>query len=270
MQGIQLRNIIEAALLAAGQTLDVNALEKLFDEAERPDRDVLQAALEDIDADCKGRGFELKRTASGYRLQIREEFAPWINRLWEEKPKKYSRALLETLALIAYRQPLTRGDIEQVRGVAVSSDTIRALQDREWVRSVGHRDVPGRPALYATTKKFLDDFNLASLNDLPPLSEIRDMDVFNEEFGFDNPQPSTSNAPSTVVEGEREGDTLDETGGLDRGTDQSEQALSGDNGSEDDLDDAVSNGDGSTNNDTVTNDDTLTNGNTPARTPTAP
>ncbi len=262
MQGVQLRNIIEAALLAAGQTLDVSALEKLFDETERPDRDVLQAALEDIEADCKGRGFELKRTASGYRLQIREEFAPWINRLWEEKPKKYSRALLETLALIAYRQPLTRGDIEQVRGVAVSSDTIRALQDREWVRSVGHRDVPGRPALYATTKKFLDDFNLASLNDLPPLSEIRDMDVFNEEFGFDNPQPSTSNAPSTVVA--EDGETLDETGDLDLGADPEVQAIPGDSELEDDLDDAVSN------NDTSTNDDTLMNGNTPARTPTAP
>tara|TARA_R110000787_G_scaffold19297_15_gene58115 strand:- start:21508 stop:22296 length:789 start_codon:yes stop_codon:yes gene_type:complete len=262
MQGVQLRNIIEAALLAAGQTLDVSALEKLFDETERPDRDVLQAALEDIEADCKGRGFELKRTASGYRLQIREEFAPWINRLWEEKPKKYSRALLETLALIAYRQPLTRGDIEQVRGVAVSSDTIRALQDREWVRSVGHRDVPGRPALYATTKKFLDDFNLASLNDLPPLSEIRDMDVFNEEFGFDNPQPSTSNAPSAVVA--EDGETLDETGDLDLGADPEVQAIPGDSELEDDLDDAVSN------NDTSTNDDTLMNGNTPARTPAAP
>ena len=185
MQSDQLRNIVEAALLAAGRSLDLGALEGVFAEAECPARDEIKAALEDIEADCKGRGFELKRTGSGYRFQVRQELSPWIDRLWEEKPKKYSRALLETLALIAYRQPLTRGDIEQVRGVAVSSEIIRTLQDREWVRSVGHRDVPGRPALYATTRKFLDDFNLRGLGDLPPLSEIRDIETFSKELGFD-------------------------------------------------------------------------------------
>ena len=185
MQSDQLRNIVEAALLAAGRSLDVAALEGVFAEAECPARDEIKAALEDIEADCKGRGFELKRTGSGYRFQVRQELSPWIDRLWEEKPRKYSRALLETLALIAYRQPLTRGDIEQVRGVAVSSEIIRTLQEREWVRSVGHRDVPGRPALYATTRKFLDDFNLRGLGDLPPLSEIRDIETFSKELGFD-------------------------------------------------------------------------------------
>ena len=184
MQVDQLRNIIEAALLAAGRSLNVVALENLFSEAECPQRDEINAALEDIEADCKGRGYELKRTGSGYRFQVRQELAPWIDHLWEEKPKKYSRALLETLALIAYRQPLTRGDIEQVRGVAVSSEIIRTLQDRQWVRSVGHRDVPGRPALYATTRNFLDDFNLQGLDQLPPLSEIRDSDFFNNELGL--------------------------------------------------------------------------------------
>lgn len=187
MDGDQLRKIVEAALLTAGRSLDVAALGNLFAEAECPERDLITATLEDIEADCKDRGYELKRTGSGYRFQVRQELAPWIDRLWEEKPKKYSRALLETLALIAYRQPVTRGDVEQVRGVAVSSDIIRTLMEREWVRSVGHRDVPGRPALYATTKKFLDDFNLAGLGELPPLSEIRDIEAFSEELGFGLP-----------------------------------------------------------------------------------
>jgi segregation and condensation protein B len=154
-------------------------LEELFEESERPERSELLAALAELEADCQERGYELKQTASGYRFQVRAELARWVGRLWEEKPKKYSRALLETLALIAYRQPITRGDIEQIRGVAVSSDLVRTLMEREWVRVVGHRDVPGRPALYATTRQFLDYFNLASLDQLPPLGEIRDLDEFN-------------------------------------------------------------------------------------------
>jgi segregation and condensation protein B len=190
MQNGQLRLIIEAALLAAGRSLDINAIENLFVEEELPERSQIKAILAEIEVACEARGYELKKTASGYRFQVRPELAPWINRLWEEKPKKYSRAMLETLALVAYRQPVTRGDIEQVRGVGVSSEIIRTLQEREWIRSVGHRDVPGRPALYATTRKFLDDFNLTSLDELPPLSEIRDIEVFNEEFGFAGPEIS--------------------------------------------------------------------------------
>jgi segregation and condensation protein B len=149
-------------------------LESLFEDDERPPKDQIKAALDEIESDCRGRGFELKQVASGYRFQVIQGLATWVNRLWEEKPKRYSRAMLETLALIAYRQPLTRGDIEAVRGVAVSSDIIKSLQEREWVRIVGHRDVPGRPALYATTKKFLDYFNVKSLDHLPALSEIKD------------------------------------------------------------------------------------------------
>jgi segregation and condensation protein B len=179
-----LKNIVEAALLAAGQSVTLDKLGELFDEESRPTKEEFVAALEDIDVDCKGRSFELKRTASGYRFQVRQELAPWISRLWEEKPKKYSRALLETLVLIAYRQPITRGDIEQIRGVAVSSDIIRTLMEREWVRVVGHRDVPGRPALFATTRQFLDYFNLKSLEELPPLDEIRDLDSINVELNF--------------------------------------------------------------------------------------
>lgn len=177
-----LPKIIEGALLAAGRPLSLNQIEALFTEFERPPRDQITAALEDIAQHCEERGFELQQVASGYRFQVRKELAEWVNRLWEEKPKRYSRAMLETLALVAYRQPLTRGDIEQVRGVAVSSDIIKSLQEREWVRVVGHRDVPGKPALYATTRQFLDYFNLKSLEELPPLSELKDFAQLDPEL----------------------------------------------------------------------------------------
>ena len=177
-----IKKIIEGALLAAGKPLDISHLENLFDEEERPPRDQIRAALEEIEADTRDRGFALKQTASGYRFQVEQDLAPWVNKLWEEKPKRYSRAMLETLSLIAYRQPLTRGDIELVRGVAVSSDIIRTLMEREWIRVVGHRDVPGKPALYATTKRFLDYFNLKSLDHLPALSEIKDLTDLDPEL----------------------------------------------------------------------------------------
>ena len=177
-----IRRIIEGALLTAGKPLDIASLEALFDEEERPPRDQLRVALEDIEENIGDRGFELKRTASGYRFQVCQDLSHWVNRLWDEKPKRYSRAMLETLALIAYRQPLTRGDIEQVRGVAVSSEIIKTLQEREWVRVVGYRDVPGKPALFATTKQFLDYFNLKSLEELPPLSEIKDFEQLEPEL----------------------------------------------------------------------------------------
>ena len=176
-----IRQIIEGAFLAAAKPLDMLSLEALFEDRERPPRDQIMAAIEEIEDDCRDRGYELKRVASGWRFQVNQDLAPWICRLWEEKPKRYSRAMLETLALIAYRQPLTRGDIELVRGVAVSTDIIRALQERNWIAVVGHRDVPGRPALYATTKFFLDYFNLAALQDLPPLKEIKNLVDFAPE-----------------------------------------------------------------------------------------
>jgi segregation and condensation protein B len=176
-----IKKIVEGALLAAGRPLDISQLEKLFDD-ERPPRDQLRAAIEDIQADCRGRGYDVVQVASGFRFQVSDELAPWINRLWEEKPKRYSRAMLETLALIVYRQPLTRGDIELVRGVAVSSDIIRGLQEREWIAVVGHRDVPGRPALYATTKQFLNYFNLKSLQQLPALGQIKDFAELDPEL----------------------------------------------------------------------------------------
>ena len=180
MELTQLRNIVEGALLAAGQPLSMNRLKNLFEEHEEPETAALKQALEQIAKDCEQRGFELKEVASGYRLQVRPELAPWINRLWEEKPQKYSRALLETLALVAYRQPITRGDIEEIRGVAVSSHIVKTLTEREWIKVVGQRDVPGRPSLYATTRQFLDYFNLQSLEELSSLGEIRDLDDMNK------------------------------------------------------------------------------------------
>ena len=215
MESNQLKMIIEGALLAAGHSLDINQLEKLFDddlfgskesgedgisEESRPPRDQIQAALEDIEADCAGRGFELKRTGSGYRFQVRQELSQWVNKLWDEKPKKYSRALLETLALIAYRQPITRGDIEEIRGVSVSSEIIKSLLEREWVRVVGHRDVPGRPALYATTKQFLDYFSMSSLDQLPALNEIKDIEDINPELALEVAQQMVEKAETSENE----------------------------------------------------------------------
>lgn len=182
MEADRLRRIIEGALLAAGRPLDLVQLDALFDPLEQPGHDAIRTALDTIAAASAEHAWELRQTASGYRLQVRAELAPWIGRLWEEKPRRYSRAFLETLVLIAYRQPVTRGDIEAVRGVAVSSDTIKGLQEREWIRVVGHRDVPGRPALYATTRQFLDYFNLASLEQLPPLSELKDIALLEPEL----------------------------------------------------------------------------------------
>jgi len=174
-----LRKIVEGAILAAAQPITVARILELFDEEVAPEKDEILAALQDIQADNAERGFELKEVASGWRFQVREELAPWVNRMWDEKPQKYSRALLETLSLIAYRQPITRGDIEEIRGVAVSSHIMKTLMERDWVKVVGHRDVPGRPSLYATTRQFLDYFNLKNLEDLPSLSEIRDLDEMN-------------------------------------------------------------------------------------------
>ena len=182
----KLRQIIEGLLLAAGKPLSVNAIADVFLEEERPTDEELREALAQIAAGCEGRGFELKEVASGFRFQVRQDLSPWISRLWEEKPQRYTRALLETLALVAYRQPITRGDIEEIRGVSVSSTIIRTLLDREWIRVVGHRDVPGRPAMFATTRQFLDYFNLKSLQELPPLSEIRDLDKLNPELALDD------------------------------------------------------------------------------------
>ena len=192
----RLQHIIEGALMAAGKPLSVAQLMALFEEHEQPEKELVLAVLDDIESECRGRGFQLKEVASGYRFQVIADVAPWVSRLWEEKPQKYSRALLETLSLIAYRQPITRGDIEDIRGVAVSSNIIKTLLEREWIRVVGHKDVPGRPAMYATTRQFLDYFSLGNLDELPTLAEIRDLDSLNAELslseeGLDTPAPDS-------------------------------------------------------------------------------
>jgi segregation and condensation protein B len=183
--------ILEAVLLAAGEPLDQAALASVFEEEDRPNDADIGRALAELEEDYAERGLELKKVASGYRIQVREEVNAWVSRLWEERPQRYSRALLETLALIAYRQPITRGEIEEVRGVSVRSSIIRTLQEREWIRVVGHRDVPGKPALFGTTKALLDYFNLASLDDLPSLAEIKDMESFEPELDFDSGDDET-------------------------------------------------------------------------------
>ncbi len=172
----ELAPLLEAFLLASGKPQSMERLFELFEEGERPEPPVFKKALEILRKSCDGRAFELKEVASGYRLQIREKFSPWVGRLWEERPQRYSRAMLETMALIAYRQPITRGEIEDVRGVAVNSHIVKTLLEREWIRIVGYRDVPGKPAMFATTKAFLDHFNLKNLDDLPPLAALRELE----------------------------------------------------------------------------------------------
>ncbi len=184
---MELKLILEAAMLAAGRPLDLEQMQQLFDESSRPDRTALRSALEALNQDYQDRGIELKEVSGGFRLQVRQSYAPAIANLWQERAPRYSRALLETLAIIAYRQPVTRGEIEDIRGVAVASNIIKTLSEREWIRVVGRRDVPGRPALYATTRSFLDYFNLKSLDELPTLAEIRDFDSINRELDLNDP-----------------------------------------------------------------------------------
>lgn len=205
-----IKRIFEGALMAADKPLKRRDLTALFDDMESPSDKLVDEALKELVIDCEGRGYELKRVASGYRYQVRQEFSRWVNNLWQEKAPRYSRALLETLSLIAYRQPITRGEIEQIRGVAVSTQILKTLLERGWVKSVGHRDVPGRPALYATTHEFLDYFDLKTLDQLPPLAEIRDLNTISRELNIDLPIESTESANDSPeqVEDENSHDNL--------------------------------------------------------------
>src|SRR5690554_6353768 len=191
-----LDEILEAALLAADEPLSLERLEGLFDEHERPPRHQLREALVRVSSRHAQGALELLETASGYQLRIRPRLSPWVSRLWDERPQRYSRALLETLALIAYRQPVTRGDIEEVRGVAVSSSIMRTLAERGWIRVVGQRDVPGRPAVYATTRQFLDDFGLKTLEELPPMHALRSLE---EPELFHDPEDDASPPPNELL-----------------------------------------------------------------------
>jgi len=198
-----LKNIVEAALLAAGGALSLDTLQSLFGEEELPEKKRLREILNELTEDYQGRGLEVREVASGWRIQVVEEVSPWISRLWSERPARYSRALMETLALIAYRQPITRGEIEDIRGVSVSTHIVKTLLEREWIRVVGHRDVPGKPSLYGTTREFLDYFNLCSLDELPTLAEIRDLDEINRELELEDPDRPEASAGD---EGETDGD----------------------------------------------------------------
>jgi segregation and condensation protein B len=197
MELSQIKRIVEAALLASAQPLSLPQLAALFAESEAPTHEDLARSLEQLTDECAERGVELKEVASGFRYQVRQDVHPWIARLWTERQTKYSRALLETLSLIAYRQPITRGEIEQIRGVAVSTNIVKTLEEREWIRVVGYRDVPGKPELFGTTRHFLDYFNLKSLDELPPLAEIRDVDEFDVQMSL---------APIAVADEENEDD----------------------------------------------------------------
>lgn len=187
METGQLKGIIEAALLAYGQPLGIEQLREMFEEFERPDATQVRKALTALAEDCEGRPMELVEVASGFRLQVRKDFSTRLSKLWQERPTRYSRALLETLALIAYRQPITRGEIEDVRGVTVNPNIIRTLSERGWIRVVGHREVPGHPELLGTTRDFLDYFSLRSLDELPSLAALRDMDDVGIQLEFDEP-----------------------------------------------------------------------------------
>ena len=187
MDNDQLKSTIEAALLAYGQPLNVEQLREMFDEFERPDAVDVRKALAQLARDCDGRPMELVEIASGWRLQVRSAYAARLSKLWQERPSRYSRALLETLALIAYRQPITRAEIEDVRGVTVNPNIVRTLTERGWIRVVGHREVPGHPELLGTTREFLDHFGLKSLDELPSLAALKDMDDVGIQLEFDGP-----------------------------------------------------------------------------------
>ncbi len=190
----RLKPILEALLAASDKPLSINSIFELFaGDMEHPGKDDIRKAIHELTRHYENSGMELKQVASGFRLQVKPAYESWVSRLWEQKPPRYSRALMETLALIAYRQPITRGEIEDIRGVSVSSNIIRTLQEREWVRALGHKDVPGKPALYGTTRGFLDYFNLKSLNELPTLAEIHDLDQYHPELAFDEKSEASVN-----------------------------------------------------------------------------
>lgn len=205
MDTTQIKKIIEAALLASHQPMSMPQLEALFntDNQDVPvNHEQLASALESLGEDCSERGIELVEVASGFRFQVRQEIHPWVARMWTERPSRYSRALLETLALVAYRQPITRGEIEQVRGVTVSSHIIKTLEEREWIRVVGHRDAPGRPALFGTTRTFLDYFNLKSLDELPPLADILNLDALDPQLAFEDGSAQVGPPPAADASSE--------------------------------------------------------------------
>ena len=218
MESKQLKYVIEAAMLAAGRPLNLDKLQSLFGDEEPPARQDMRAAIMELQADYAERGIEVVEVGSGFRIQIRTTMTHQLDKLWEERPPRYSRALLETLAIIAYRQPVTRGEIEEIRGVVVSTNIVRTLLERSWIKVVGHRDVPGKPAMFGTTKEFLDYFGLKKLDDLPPLSELQDFDKLNIQLDFPDGDPSLEVGdipnvePVAEFEAESAGEMVPESG----------------------------------------------------------
>lgn len=210
MEVTEIKYFIEAALLAAGRPLSIDQLQGLFADKSAPEKAQLREAIKALQDDYEPRGIELTEVASGFRMQVKTSMADRLERLWEERPPRYSRALFETLALIAYRQPMTRGEIEEVRGVAVSSNIMRSLLEREWVRVVGHRDVPGRPAMFGTTRQFLDYFGLKKLDDLPPLADLSDWESLRVQLNL----PAVEEDNDDLLPGE--GEVWDDAGDEDR------------------------------------------------------
>jgi segregation and condensation protein B len=236
----KLKNILEAVLLAAERTLTVVQLEALFElDEERPSRDEIRKALHEMADDYVTRGYELKQVASGFRLQVKQEFSTWVGRLWEERPARYTRALLETMALIAYRQPITRGEIEEVRGVSVSSNIIKTLLERDWIKVLGHKDVPGKPSLYGTTKEFLDYFNLKTLDQLPTLAEIQDLDSIHPELELDENALKHSNEENSDKP-EPDQTESDDNNNADGSSDSNESSLNNTDTADTRLDEAES------------------------------
>lgn len=199
----QLKNIVEALLLAAGRPVSLEELVRLFGKDDAPSRQDIRGALTELQGDYADRGLTLIEVASGFRIQVHTAMTPWLEKLWEERPPRYSRALMETLAIIAYRQPVTRGDIEDIRGVSVTTNIVRTLLERGWIRVVGHRDVPGKPAMFGTTKEFLDYFGLRKLDDLPPLAELKDFERLNVQLDFPEAEESfgAPGGPEPLVHG---------------------------------------------------------------------
>ena len=192
--------IIEAALLSASRPLSVEEIQKLFSESNVPNKEEIRDTLDEIESLCSNRGVELKRVSSGFRMQVKQSLSGYIAKLWEEKPQRYSKAALETLALIAYRQPITRGEIEEIRGVSVGTQLIRGIMERGWIKVVGQRDVPGKPSLYATTKEFLDYFGLQHLRELPNLPDLPDIDSLDMELPFEGTEQEEESKSSLQIQ----------------------------------------------------------------------
>lgn len=229
MNEIYVKNVVEAALLAAGRPLTMEELLGVFDERDGPTAEALHASIAALRADYENRGLELIEVASGFRVQIRAGVAEPVSRLWQERPAKYSRAMLETIALIAYRQPITRGEIEQIRGVTVNPNIIKTLHERNWIRVVGHRDVPGRPELLGTTREFLDYFSLQKLDDLPTLAQLKELEDLRVQLSLPGAGPIAASA-AVLDTDDAEADSMDEDAG-DDGEDPGVKSMGEDDGS---------------------------------------